>query len=371
MLTTHQDLVDFVTGCTLYGVGGGGNPAEGLRALEEQFNAGKPLGWVDPGDIPPGTYGACTFLMGSTAPLSDEKKRQMKELGFVEWKYPRNLPITTQKLEEFTGRRIGALIPLELGGSNTPAPLAAAASLGKLVVDGDFAGRAVPEITQTMAQAKGVSFTPATSFDKYGNYCVMLDAMSLTVAERLGKYLSDVAFGSTGICGFMVPADKIAETVVPGTLTMALRAGQLVNSAVRERRDPAEALVEEAGMYILFRGVVAEKPWEDKEGYYWGAHVLEGEGEFGGKNAKIVFKNENHLFYSGEKLLVSSPDLIMNMDPASGRPLRNDDIEIGRRLVILGAKCDPLMRTPEILAHLGPRHFGADSDFVPIEQIDF
>ena len=43
-LQTHQDLEDFVRGCTLLGVGGGGNPAEGLKALEEQFNAGKALG---------------------------------------------------------------------------------------------------------------------------------------------------------------------------------------------------------------------------------------------------------------------------------------------------------------------------------------
>ena len=88
-LSTHQDLKDFVTGCTLYGVGGGGNPAEGLKALEEQFGQAKTLGWVDVSELPVGTYGACAFLMGSTAPLSDEKKRQMKELGFLVWKHPK------------------------------------------------------------------------------------------------------------------------------------------------------------------------------------------------------------------------------------------------------------------------------------------
>lgn len=367
-LSTHQDLKDFVTGCTLFGVGGGGNPAEGLKALEEQFNQGKALGWVDAGGLPAGTYGACTFLMGSTAPLSDDKKQQMKELGFLEWKYPRNLPIATAKLEEFTGKTIAALIPLELGGSNTPVPVAAAASLGKLVVDGDFAGRAVPEITQTMAQARQVSFTPATSFDKYGNYCVMLDAMSLTVAERIGKFLSDVAFGSTGMCGFMIEAEKVPETVVPGTLTMALQTGRLINSALREGRDPVESLSRNAGMYVLFRGAVVEKPWEDRDGYYWGTHVMQGEGEFAGETGRVVFKNENHLFYRGEKLVASSPDLIMNMDPETGTPLRNDDIEIGQRLVILGAPCHPLLRAPEFIRYLGPRHFGADSDYVPIEQ---
>lgn len=368
-LQTHQDLEDFVRGCTLLGVGGGGNPAEGLKALEEQFGAGKALGWVDPEDLPQDTWAACAFLMGSTAPLTEEKKKQMEQLGLTQWRYPRNLVVTTQRLEEFTGRRISALIPLELGGSNTPVPVAAAASMGKLVVDGDFAGRAVPEITQTTAAAAGISFTPATSVDKYGNYCVIMETISLELSERVGKYLSDVAFGSTGLCGFLVEAHKVGRVVVPGTLTEALKAGRLIREALERGEEPAQKLANEMGMYVLFRGKVVEKPWEDKEGYYWGTHVLEGEGEFTGSRAKVVFKNENHLFYKDDELLVSSPDLIMNMDAKTGQPLRNEDIEIGCKLILLGAACKPQLRTEAVLKYLGPRHFGVDREYVPIEKV--
>ena len=190
-LLSRQDLKDFVCGCTLLGVGGGGNPEEGLKALEEQFDAGKKLGWVDPEDLPPDSWGACAFLMGSTAPLTEEKIKQKESLGLTHWKYPRNLAVTTQRLEEFTGRHISALVPLELGGSNTPAPIAAAASLGKFVIDGDFAGRAVPEIIQTTAAAASVPFAPATSVDKYGNYCIIMDCINPVLFERMGKYLSE------------------------------------------------------------------------------------------------------------------------------------------------------------------------------------
>ena len=368
ILETHQDLEDFVRGCTLYGVGGGGNPAEGLKALEEQFDVGKSLGWVDPENLPPGSWAACAFLMGSTAPLTEEKIRQKEELGLTHWRYPRNLAVTTQRLEEFTGKRISALIPLELGGSNTPAPVAAAASLGKLVVDGDFAGRAVPEITQTTAAAAGIPFTPATSVDKYGNYCVIIDTLSLELAERTGKYLSEVAFGSTGLCGFMVEAPKVPQVVVRGTLTRALQAGRLIRSALERGEEPFKALADQLGFYVLFKGKVVEKPWADRDGYYWGSHILEGEGEFIGSRAKVVFKNENHLFYREDRLLVSSPDLIMNMDADTGQPLRNEDIEVGRRLVILGAPCGSQLRTEAALKYIGPRHFGVDQDYVPIEE---
>ena len=172
VLKTREELVDFVQGCLLYGVGGGGNPAEGLKALEEQLAAGNELSWVDAEDLPEGSWVACAFLMGSTAPLTPEKLERMERLGLREWTYPRNLVKTTEFLEEYTGRRISALIPLELGGSNTPVPMAAAAALGKVVINGDFAGRAVPEITQAVPVSRGVSFTPATSCLLYTSRCV-------------------------------------------------------------------------------------------------------------------------------------------------------------------------------------------------------
>ena len=39
VLKTREELVDFVQGCLLYGVGGGGNPAEGLKALANSSEA--------------------------------------------------------------------------------------------------------------------------------------------------------------------------------------------------------------------------------------------------------------------------------------------------------------------------------------------
>ncbi len=368
VLESHQDLEDFVRGCTLLGVGGGGDPVEGLKSLEEQFEAGKTLGWTDPEELPKDSWACCAFLMGSTAPMTEEKIREKEQLGLTDWRYPRNLPIATERLEQFTGKNISAIIPLELGGSNTPAPLAAAAALGKMMVDGDFAGRAVPEITQTTAADAQVSFTPATSVDKYGNYCLIMEAVSLELAERIGKYLSEVSFGSTALCGFMLESSRVSEIVVPGTLSRALEIGRLIRIALERGEDPAKSLVKEAGFYLLFRGKVVEKPWEDREGYYFGQHVIEGENEFAGSMGKVVFKNENHLFYKDDRLLVSSPDLIMNMDALTTQPLRNEDIEIGQKLIILGAPCHPKLRTKAMLTCLGPKHFGEPQEYVPIEQ---
>jgi len=368
ILKTHDDLVDFVQGCLLYGVGGGGNPAEGLKALEEQMEQGNELAWVDPEDLPDGTWAACAFLMGSTAPLTPEKIKQREELGMGAWIYPRNLIKTTEFLQEYTKRKISALIPLEMGGSNTPAPLAAAAALGISIVNGDFAGRAVPEICQTLPVVNGIPFTPATSFDKYGNKSIIVEAISIDVAERIGKYISEVSFGSTGLCGFMIPTKEVKKHIVANTMSDALKAGRIITKAKKSGKDISDALCGELGFYKLFTGVVKEKPWEDRDGYYWGNHIMEGTGAYAGQNAHVFFKNENHIFYLNGKLIASSPDLIFNIDNKLQEAKLNDHIKINDELTILGAPCKPEMRSEKMLPRIGPSHYGVDLPYVPIEQ---
>ncbi len=367
-LKSHDDLVDFVQGCLLFGTGGGGNPAEGLKALEEQFNSGNELSWVDAKDLPKGTFTACTFLMGSSAPLSEEKITQMHELGMNEWPHPRNLPLSVKFLEKYTGKKISALIPLEIGGSNMPVPVAAAASLGIYALNGDFAGRAVPEIIQGTAVCKGVSITPYTCVDKWGNRCIVDETMNMEVSERIGKFISDASFGSTGICGLMIPVEDLSGKYVPNTMAEALACGRVIRAEKMAGRPIAGAICEKFGAHKLFRGRVIEKPWEDREGYYWGSHIMEGIGEFASHRGEVVFKNENHLFYYDGELVVSSPDLIMNVDEALNESRRNEDIIVGDVLTILGRACKAELREMPLLGTLEPRHFGIDKDYVPIEE---
>lgn len=367
-LKTHDDLVDFVQGCLLFGVGGGGNPREGLKALEEQFDVGHELSWVDAAELPAGTYVACGFFMGSCAPLSQEKLSQKHDLGMDEWLHPRNLPLSVQFLEKYTGKKISALIPLEIGGSNMPVPVATAACLGIYALNGDFAGRAVPEIMQGIAVYKGVSITPYTCVDKWGNRCLVDSTISMDVSERLGKFISDASFGSTGICGLMIPVEDLPGKYLPGTMEEALQCGRIIRAEKAAGRPVASALCEKLGAYQLFRGQVIKKPWEDRDGYYWGSHIMEGIGEFAGHRGEVMFKNENHLFYFDDQLVASSPDLIMNIDENLNEGRLNEDIMIGDTLTILGLPCKPELREMPVLSTLEPRHFGVDKDYVAIEE---
>lgn len=367
LLKNRDDLRDLVLGCTYYGVGGGGNPQEGLRALEEQVDAGRQIACVSPQEISDDGLTCCVFLMGSTAPLTPEKEEQRQQLGLTSWRYERNLPEAILQLEAYAGKRIEAIVPLELGGSNTPAPMAAAAALGKVVVDGDYAGRAVPEITQATPSVGGISLAPACCVDKYGNRVIISEAISNPIAERIGKMVSEAAFGSTGIAGFLMPGRQAKQFIVGGTISRALAIGRAIRSAAGGSGAAAKAAAAAAGGRIIFTGTLLDKEWQDKDGYYEGYHVFQGLGEYAGRRAKTYFKNETHALWVDDVLEVTSPDLITMVDLESGTPVLNNTLVQGQAVALTAVPAPQVWRHPAGLAVLGPRHFGVGEDYKPFK----
>lgn len=153
-LRNLQDIEDFVRRCTFFGTGGGGDPQKGVTVPREQLEAGRELRWLDINDLDEEVWVACPGAMGSTVPLSDAD-RFIEEMGLGERRYLNYLSPAVRELERYTGKQISALIATELGGSNTPAVVATAAELGLVAVDGDYAGRARPEVTQSTYSLAG------------------------------------------------------------------------------------------------------------------------------------------------------------------------------------------------------------------------
>ena len=52
----------------------------------------------------------------------------------------------------------------------------------------------------------------------------------------------------------------------------------------------------------------------------------------------------------------------------SGEPVTTEELRYGYRVAVIVTPCDPRWRTPAGLALVGPRYFGYDTDYVPIEE---
>jgi len=369
ILKNLEEIKDFVRGCTFYGTGGGGTPADGIKILEKVLNAGKKIEWVDKDEIDEDGYSVCPFLMGSIAPWTEELKREMASFGLEKQLEDNLLRRAVELLAEHMDVEPEVIVPIELGGSNTPTAVAAASELGIKVVDGDYTGRAIPEIPQTTPFLHDKKIFPISSWDKWGDICYIDDAANPLMAERIGKLISAAAYGLTGQAGFLMPIREMKNIVISGTLTECYQTGKLIREAREACRNPIIALTEKQGAHVLFKGKVNDKNWEDKNGYYWGTHDIKGTKEFEGDNFRIWFKNENHVSWYNSKPYVTSPDMIIVVRSDDGEPLANPQVEVDMDVTVIGIPARTEFLTEKGIDILGPRHFAYDIEYRPFDEV--
>lgn len=364
-LETKEQIDDFVRGCTFFGTGGGGKPEDGTGELYRIMGLGKTIEWTDANDISDDEVSVCPFLMGSIAPWTSDLVEEMKSFGLTKQYHDNLLVKSTELLSKYTGEKPTVIVPIELGGANTPTAVAAAAELGISVVDGDYTGRAIPEIPQTTPFLHGKDLLPISSWDRWGNVCFIADAVNPLMAERIGKLISTAAYGLTGQAGFLMPAREMKEVLIRGTLTECLEIGRTIREERTAGRDPINRVLTQTGGKLLFKGTVSKKEWEDKIGYYWGTHEISGEGQYEGKTFKIWFKNENHISWLNEEVFLTSPDLIIVVRSDDCEPLANPAINEGMRVSVIGLRARDQFLIEKGINILGPRHFGFDYDYRP------
>jgi DUF917 family protein len=91
------------------------------------------------------------------------------------------------ELQAFIGKTVGCLVPVELGASNTPAPLVTGARHGITVVDCDYGGRATPDGMQFMAFIHHKDACPAIFVDEWGDITIVKRVQNPYMLERTGK----------------------------------------------------------------------------------------------------------------------------------------------------------------------------------------
>ena len=63
------------------------------------------------------------------------------------------------------------------------------------------------------------------------------------------------------------------------------------------------------------------------------------------------------------------PYFVEYIDDATGEPRINTDVEVGERVAIIAVRRRAHFDTPEGIAAMGPRHWGFDLDFQPLESL--
>ena len=369
-LETLEDCEDLVRGCLFMGTGGGGSVSWGMGMLKEALAEGLTPQWVDAEDIPDEALTVTPYGMGSIAPVTQRTLDEIARLGLKDKFGNRSMEEAVKELGSYLGQPVGCLVAAELGAGNTPAPLVTGARLGIPVVDGDYAGRAIPDEMQGTPFLYGKHSWPFSSVDKWGNVAIVKYTVSPHMLERIGKMLAVAAFGSTTMAATPLPGREMKQILVRGTLTKCLNIGRAMRRATAEGRDPIDAALEVTGGWRLFEGVVTAKEWEDRDGYMFGTTHIRGTGAYEGQTLDVWFKNENHVSWLNGRPWVCSPDLLTLAYRETGEGTSNTLLKEGDEVVAVGMKGLEAFRTPFGLDQAsGPRYFGFDIEYVPIEEL--
>ncbi len=105
-----------------------------------------------------------------------------------------------------------------------------------------------------------------------------------------------------------------------------------------------------------------------QEGFNFGKVVLSGIGECKGQSAVVEFQNENLTASVEGEIVATTPDLICLVDTDTFVPITTDALKYGKRVLVVGLKCFELWRSDEGLALVGPRYFGCNTDYIPLEE---
>jgi DUF917 family protein len=337
-LKTRQECEDFVRGCAIMGIGGGGRPDDGLKVLLEALDEGLALEWIDVDDLADETWTASVYGMGSTAPISDATKEEIENLGLKPILAGKEMEAAVKELADYAGVKLSAVVPVELGGSNTPEPLVAAARMNLPVVDADFAGRAVPEEMQGTPFLYNKNSYPFASVDKWGNVCILKEAQGPHMLERVGKMLSVAAYGSCCLASTLLTGKETKDIVIRDTLTFSLMLGAAVREAREQEKDPVQAIIDFTGGWLLFTGEVKRKDWEDKGGYMIGTTHIKGIDNWAGHTFRYWFKNENHIGWLDDEPIITSPDMPIVVDLKTGEGIINTYIDAGERVAVIGRR---------------------------------
>ncbi|MEM7112450.1 MAG: DUF917 domain-containing protein [Chloroflexota bacterium] len=350
-------LQDIATGAAVLGTGGGGNPYIGYLIGREAVRANGPIKLLTIEELR-AEYGD-EGLVVPTAMMGAPTVHIEKLPGHLDYS------AGFRALEQHFGQPIVAIMPVEIGGSNSMIPLAAAAQMGLPVVDADAMGRAFPEIQMATFTMHDIAATPMFVGDEKGNYAILHTIDNLWT-ERFARALT-VQMGARALTAdFVVTAKQVQETAILGTITLAETIGRTIREAQAANDDVVAAVRAVTGALELFQGKIVDVVRQTTDGFARGAVTLVNEAQ---EQLTIDFQNEFLLARRDGQPVAITPDLITMLDADSGAPITTEALRYGLRTAVLGLPCDPCWRTPAGLALVGPAYFGYDTPYVAIEEL--
>jgi hypothetical protein len=364
----EKEIEELTLGASILATGGGGDPEIGLLWAKKVLNEGKNIVLIDPMQIPDDILVACPCCLGSALVLTE--------------KPPSEKVLTTaiDTLQDYVRRDLEAVMAPECGGVNSILAYAAAGEYDLPVIDADGMNRAFPELQMTSWTTHGVHASPTVSVNDKGDVTIIDTNENDHDAELIARKVAMVYGGISWLATYPMLGKELKRTSILNSQSIAWDIGKSIFQAREEHKNPIEALlkclksVRNVNGYKAFEGKIIdiqrEFGSEINKGFTLGKIIMEGINEYKGMKAELDFQNEWLVARVDGEIKCLPPDLIALLDSDTGEPMRTDIIKYGYRGTLILIPVHERMRTDKGIETFGPRYFGYDLDFIPVEDLN-
>lgn len=349
------NVEDIALGAAVLGTGGGGDPYVGKLMAVHAIQRYGPVELVTVDEMADDDLSVCVAMMGAPTVMLEKMPGGGEAVHAF------------RSIQSYLGRPVKYIYSIEAGGLNSTVPIATAAQLRMPMVDLDGMGRAFPEIQMVTHNLFGITATPFAIADEKGNSAVLstidnrwMETFARSITVNMGAAAHIACYAATG--------RQQKEACVPGTLSLAERIGATIRTARAAHTDVVRAVQEVTNGFVIFHGKIVDVQRRTVAGFARGEAVLEGIGGDTGATLTIQFQNENLVAARNGEIVVSVPDLITLLEEDTGEPITTEQLRYGYRVKVLGMPCHRHWRTAAALKVVGPRYFGYDVEYVPIEE---
>lgn len=349
---TLDDIPALARGCGVLGTGGGGGVEGSILTVARALSDYGDVRLIPLSEVP--DDGLVLPLSGIGAPTVAHEMPMSGEEA---------LPIAAEA-ERIFGRPVTAVMASEIGGGNGLDPVAWAARLGVPLVDADAMGRAFPEVQMVSQHVAGLPVNLIILADVQGNLTTVRPVDGLW-SERIARAVTVACGGSALMADYVLTGKEMRGAVIEGTVSAALRIGRTVLGST----EPVAALRELLDAKALITGKVVDVERRTGGGFVRGSLVVEGTGTDRNRLVRVEIQNENLVAFEDGEMRACVPDLITVVDAQTADAISTESLRYGQRVTVLSWPCDPLWRTGRGLAIAGPRAFGYDLDYIPVEKL--
>lgn len=357
-----EDVKDVLAGFAVLGSGGGGSEAAALERLEQTDRDGSAFHLASLDELGSDARVACIGGIGALAVNENEAYDRLpkseKSAGLL----------AVEALNAYQGVDLDALMTAEIGVEALSDAWCPAAELGLPLVDADPIGRAVPEIQHSLFNVHGVSITPQAVATEVGDTLIVT---SVVCDERSEALLRAMAVASGDVVFALDHPGTVAElrpALIAGAISATPPIGRALRGAAAAGGDAAAAAAAAAGGSVRFRGTITAATTESRDGFTVGETHLTGAGDDAGSGYRVWLKNENLISWRDGAFDVTTPDVITLVDERGQVLLNPCDHAVGRTVAVIAVPAPPQLRSSEMVALLGPRYFGFDVDYMPVDE---